>query len=79
MVFSILKSTNNGKRLFAGYYKYRGRCLSMTNGWIAYLPPKNGILLAAARRRGDGMKAFAGSKAQFLMSLTIKMRRRYAA
>ncbi len=51
----------------------------MTNGWIAYLPPKNGILLAAARRRGDGMKAFAGSKAQFLMSLTIKMRRRYAA
>ena len=34
--------------------------------------PKNGILLAAARRRGDGMKAFAGSKAQFLMSLTIK-------
>ena len=40
MVFSILKSTNNGKRLFAGYYKYRGRCLSMINGWIAYLPPK---------------------------------------
>lgn len=40
---------------------------------------KNGILLAAARRRGDGMKAFAGSKAKFLMSLTIKMRRRYAA
>ena len=40
---------------------------------------KNGILLAAARRRGDGMKAFAGSKAKFLMSLTIKMGRRYAA
>ena len=41
--------------------------------------PKNDILLAAARRRGDGMKAFAGSKAKFLMSLTIKMGRRYAA
>ena len=39
--------------------------------------PKNGILLAAARRRGDGMKAFAGSKAKLEISLLQGRKRNF--